>query len=73
MKTAPKGTKYVVYLDKFGKAIKGWDYESGANLKYDREEKDLGNSIKGAYLYTPNGCCWRLVRGVWKCRPRYCK
>ncbi len=69
---APDNTKYVVYLDDHGKVIDGEEY-GGGNLKYDEEEVDLGNSIRGAYLYTPNGCCWRLVQGVWKCRDRYCK
>ena len=69
---APENAKYVVYLDEHGKVIDGEVY-GGGNLTYDEEDEELGYSIRDAYLYTHNGCCWRLVRGVWKCRTRYCR
>ena len=72
MGEAPKDAKYIVYLDDEGKVIDG-EVVGGGDLEYDEEEVYLGNSIQGAYLYTHNGCCWRLVRGVWKCRKRYCR
>lgn len=69
---APENTEFIVYLDKHGRVIDG-EMVGGGKLVYDEEEVELGNTIKNAYLYTHNGCCWRLVRGVWKCRSRYCK
>jgi len=35
-------------------------------IVYDKEET---RNIIGSRLYTPNGCCWKKIGGVWKCVP----
>ena len=67
----PETWAYVVYLDDTGQVIDAHDRD-GRDLIYDEEEKGLKKDIIGAHLYTHNGCCWRKVAGVWKCRDRYC-
>ena len=67
--------RLMVIVNEYGKVVeaKGLDSEGTIrDIEYGDEEKMKNKSIIGARLYTPNGCCWRLVGGVWKCSPDYC-
>lgn len=58
-----------VYVNGNGKVVKVVD-SADNNLKdehYDPEEKR--RIERDARLLTVNYCCWRLVRGRWKCVP----
>jgi hypothetical protein len=74
-----KGAKYAAFLDNRGEVLAVMIVDDGGNvvpdqkLTYDEEEQDLGKTMIGASLRTPNGCCWKVVNGRWKCRKRYCK
>ena len=39
---------------------------------YHDEENELGKRVEGSLLSLTNRCCWKVVGGMWKCRPRYC-
>ncbi|GEM_PF-6506972 len=40
-------------------------FDSGSSENYFFE--DWGTDFP-----SPNGCCWRLMGGVWKCSPDFC-
>ena len=72
---AASEAKIVVYVNEYGEVIDAKNVD-GSDIQYDPKEQNeagfrriVGSRTK---LYTPNGCCWRLVSGVWKCHSSYC-
>ncbi len=60
----------IVHIDENGYVTKATDV-NGKELAYHPEEKKRIHGSK-TRLLTPNDCCWRLIGGVWRCRPEYC-
>ena len=68
-------SQLMVIVNEYGKVVEAKALDSEGkivNIEYGDEEKRANKSIIGARLYTPNGCCWRKVGGVWICSPDYC-
>lgn len=65
----------MVIVNEYGKVVDAKTVDSEGTIRdieYGDEEKRANKSIVGSRLYTPNGCCWRKVGGVWRCDPAYC-
>jgi hypothetical protein len=68
-------SQLMVIVNEYGKVVEAKALDSEGkivNIEYGDEEKRASKSIIGARLYTPNGCCWRKVGGVWVCSPDFC-
>ena len=70
-----KKASIVVYVDEDGNIIDAKNVDQ-TEIQYGEEERKANKKIAGgavvSRIYTPNGCCWRLVNGMWQCSPSYC-
>jgi hypothetical protein len=60
-----KKASIMVFVGKDGKILEAKNVDLSP-IKYAKNEK---KRIKGARVYTPNGCCWRWTPSGWKCLP----
>lgn len=65
----PEDAVVRLYVNEEGVVVGAEDLE-GNDIEYDKEEL---KTLIGARLYTPNRCCWRRVRGKWRCKESFCK
>lgn len=70
-----KEVSIIVHINECGEIVRVLNSETKEPLTdkdYDDEEKKRMDKDR-TLLYTPNGCCWRKVRGRWRCHSNYCK
>lgn len=65
----PEDAVIIVFVNEEGVVVGARDIK-GDDIEYGKEEL---TTLIGAKLHTARECCWRLVRGVWRCRREYCK
>jgi hypothetical protein len=46
--------------------------EYSQEVDYDDDELWFVKTLEGSYFYRTDKCCWRKVRGKWRCRSGYC-
>ncbi len=46
--------------------------EYSQDVQYDEDEKWFEKTLEGSHFYRTDKCCWRKVRGKWRCRSGYC-
>ncbi len=62
----------IVMINDDGKVIEAMELLTNGETRAIEYVKGEVKSIRGAVLYTPNGCCWRKTPQGWQCRPEYC-